>query len=60
MPTTLAVFAQKDMFEEAERYDVVDCIECGCCSYLCPARIPLVQLLRYAKAQVLARKKKAA
>ena len=60
LPTTLAVFAQRDMFEEAERHDVVDCIECGCCSYLCPARIPLVQLLRYAKAEVLARKKKAA
>ncbi|UCD71664.1 MAG: electron transport complex subunit RsxC, partial [Syntrophobacterales bacterium] len=60
MPTILAVFAQRDMFEEADSYDVADCIECGCCSYACPARIPLVQLLRYAKAEVLARKKKAA
>ena len=60
MPTILAVFAQRDMLEEAERYDVVDCIECGCCSYVCPARIPLVQLLRYAKAEVLARRKRAA
>jgi electron transport complex protein RnfC len=60
MPTVLAVFAQRDLFEEAERYDVVDCIECGCCNYVCPAKIPLVHLLRYAKAEVLARKKKAA
>jgi electron transport complex protein RnfC len=60
MPTILAVFAQRDMFEEADRYDVADCIECGCCSYVCPARIPLVQMLRYAKAEVLARRKKAA
>jgi electron transport complex protein RnfC len=60
LPTVLAVFAQRDMFDEAERYDVVDCIECGCCNYVCPARIPLVQLLRYAKAEVLARRKRAA
>ena len=60
MPTILAVFAQRDMFDEAERYDVIDCIECGCCNYGCPARIPLVQLLRYAKAEILARRKKAA
>ena len=60
MPTILAVFAQRDMFDEADRYDVIDCIECGCCSYVCPARIPMVQLLRYAKAEVLARRKKAA
>jgi electron transport complex protein RnfC len=60
MPTVLAVFAQRDMFDEAERYDVGDCIECGCCNYVCPARIPLVQLLRYAKAEVLARRKGAA
>ena len=60
MPTVLAVFAQRDLFEEADRYDVADCIECGCCNYVCPAKIPLVHLLRYAKAEVLARKKKAA
>jgi electron transport complex protein RnfC len=59
MPTTLGVFAQLDMFEEAERYDVMDCIECGCCNYVCPANIPLVQLLRYAKAEILTRKKAA-
>jgi len=60
VPTLIAVFAQRDMFEEAARYDVADCIECGCCNYVCPAEIPLVQLLRYAKAEVLARRKKAA
>ena len=25
-----------------------DCMECGCCSYICPARIPLVELVRQA------------
>jgi electron transport complex protein RnfC len=29
-----------------------DCITCGCCSYICPANIPLVQLVARAKAQL--------
>ena len=26
-----------------------DCLECGCCSYICPARIPLLELVRQAR-----------
>ena len=25
-----------------------DCIQCGCCSYICPAGIPLIELVRQA------------
>ena len=28
---------------------VMDCIECGSCNYICPARLPLVQAFRTAK-----------
>ena len=28
----------------------MECIGCGCCSFICPAKIPLVQHFRYAKA----------
>jgi electron transport complex protein RnfC len=27
----------------------MDCFECGSCSYVCPAAIPLVQYFRVAK-----------
>jgi electron transport complex protein RnfC len=27
----------------------MDCIECGCCAYTCPAEIPLVQSFRRGK-----------
>lgn len=27
-----------------------DCLECGCCSYICPSHIPLVDLIRQARA----------
>jgi len=28
-------------------------MECGCCAYVCPASIPLVQLMRMGKAQMM-------
>ena len=31
-----------------------DCIECGCCSYICPARIPLLERVRQAR-EILAK-----
>jgi electron transport complex protein RnfC len=36
-------------FDEALRTGLLDCIECGCCSYVCPARIKLVQRFRDGK-----------
>ena len=36
---------------EAER--VYDCIECGCCSFTCPAGIPLLDMIRISKAEVM-------
>ena len=32
-----------------ENYKVNICMECGCCSYVCPARRPLVQNSKIAK-----------
>jgi electron transport complex protein RnfC len=39
--------------EELEANAVQDCIECGCCLYSCPARIPLLDVIRQAKGEVL-------
>jgi electron transport complex protein RnfC len=33
-------------------YHIMDCIECGSCSYVCPSNIPLVQRFRVAKAML--------
>lgn len=35
--------------EEAKRYGLMDCVECGTCAYICPARIKLVQHFRIGK-----------
>lgn len=58
LPTRLSHFAQHGMWDEAEDYNALDCIECGSCSFVCPSKIPLVQRIRLAKSQILARRKK--
>ena len=60
MPGILSVQIENQRFELAEEWHVTDCIECGCCSYGCPAHRPLVQLMRRAKGEIIARRKAAA
>ncbi len=57
VPTKLAQAAKHRNIELAERYNILGCVETGCCGYICPANIPLVQLIRMGKAMVLAQKK---
>ncbi len=35
--------------ELLEKYKVNVCMECGCCAYICPARRPLVQVMKLSK-----------
>ncbi|MCL2075765.1 MAG: electron transport complex subunit RsxC [Betaproteobacteria bacterium] len=49
-------------FAKVINYNINECIECGCCSYVCASSIPLVQYFRFAKDEIrtAARKKEAA
>ncbi|MEW7985535.1 MAG: electron transport complex subunit RsxC [Candidatus Thiodiazotropha sp.] len=50
-PSMLGQLAAKRRYDEmALDYHLNDCFECGCCSYVCPSNIPLVQYFRIAKA----------
>ncbi|MEW8200807.1 MAG: electron transport complex subunit RsxC [Candidatus Thiodiazotropha endolucinida] len=50
-PSMLGQLAAKRKYDEmAHDYHLNDCFECGCCSYVCPSNIPLVQYFRIAKA----------
>jgi electron transport complex protein RnfC len=60
-PSQLGLLANKDQVETmVEDYHLMDCFECGSCSYVCPAHIPLVQHFRAAKALVRKKKETAA
>ena len=43
---------KEDRIGRLEKYKVMLCIECGCCSYVCPANRPLVQNNRLAKGEL--------
>ncbi len=59
LPNMISVCAEQLAFAESEQYHPFDCIECGCCSYVCPSYRPLVQMIRYAKTEVRSLKQKA-
>lgn len=49
-PSELGLLATKRQYDVMEEtYHLNDCFECGCCSYVCPSNIPLVQYFRIAK-----------
>lgn len=50
-PSMLGMLAGKRQYDTmATKYNLFDCFECGCCSFVCPSNIPLVQYFRIAKA----------
>jgi len=52
-PYLLNRLSRQGKTAELEENMVQDCIECGCCLYSCPANIPLLDTIRYSKAQVI-------
>lgn len=61
VPTQLMKFVKFDNLTEAENWGILDCVECGCCQYSCPAKILLVHWIRLGKNKIinLRRQKKA-
>ncbi len=57
-PNMIAKEARLGKWDLADKYGARDCFECGCCSYVCPARIPHVGYVRKAKAELAAAAKK--
>ena len=51
-PYLLMTQAEKAMYDELEENSVMDCMECGSCSYTCPSARPLLDYIRLGKAEV--------
>jgi len=46
----LVRFLEAGQYEEAaDNYDLLSCIECGLCSFVCVSRIPIFQYIKLAK-----------
>lgn len=57
-PALLAVAVEAGDYREAEKIGLLDCIECGTCSFVCPAHRQLVQKFRVGKQILRALKQK--
>lgn len=51
MPCLINLASEKGLWEEAKKSGALDCIECGVCSFVCPARRNLVQSIKRAKVE---------
>ncbi len=51
-PYLLMTLSLKGLFERAEKERITDCMECGSCSYTCPAYRPLLDYIRLGKSTV--------
>lgn len=51
-PAELGLLARRAEYQVMhEKYHLDHCLECGCCNYVCPSRIPLVEQFRAARMQ---------
>ncbi|MEW6082036.1 MAG: electron transport complex subunit RsxC [Bacillota bacterium] len=57
-PNFIGTFAEAGRYAQAEDWGAMDCFECGVCAYVCPSKRPLIQFVRFAKADILARRRK--
>jgi electron transport complex protein RnfC len=55
-PSYLGLYIEKGHYEDAKAYNLMDCFECGSCTFVCPANRPMVQWVKKAKKE-LAKKK---
>ncbi|HOO98868.1 MAG TPA: electron transport complex subunit RsxC [Bacteroidales bacterium] len=52
-PFLLMTLTEKELFERAEKERITDCMECGSCSFICPANRPLLDYIRLGKSTVI-------
>jgi len=52
MPVFMYQFERTGMLADLEKANVMDCIECGACAYICPGRLHLVQTFRTGKQKI--------
>ncbi|MDD5748827.1 MAG: electron transport complex subunit RsxC [Actinomycetota bacterium] len=58
MPYAFGAFADMSMWQKLDECHIDDCVECGCCAYVCPTKNPLVQLVKVGKEGVVRYRKK--
>ncbi|MDD3340334.1 MAG: electron transport complex subunit RsxC [Lachnospiraceae bacterium] len=58
VPSQLATFSNHYDEEKFLKFDGMECCECGCCSFSCPAKRPLTQSIKSMRRTILANRRK--
>lgn len=58
MPTTLDLYSRKNDLDTLIKMNILNCMECGSCTYVCPSKRYLVQSIRMGKQRITARRAK--
>lgn len=58
IPSRLADFAARGDKESFQKWNGMECCECGCCSFVCPAKRQLTQQIKSMRKMVLADRRK--
>ena len=59
IPTRIATLAEYDLLDDADKLGILDCMECGTCTYICPSNRNLVHWIKFGKLGVMEARKKA-
>ncbi len=59
MPLNIRQAVENNDLNEMKKLHIQDCILCGCCSYICPAKIPLLDYCKIGKYELTKQSKKA-
>jgi electron transport complex protein RnfC len=50
-PNEIGIYVEAGRARDTSQFGLFECFECGCCAFVCPAKRPLVQFIRLAKAK---------
>ena len=52
LPSHLSRICEAQDMDEMKKSTILDCFECGCCTYVCPSKRPIVQHVKWGKAEL--------
>lgn len=58
MPNMIGIYAERGNWDGAEKWNAMDCFECGSCAYVCPSKRPIVDWVRQAKRAINDRRRR--
>ena len=57
VPSNISIACENEDWDAALEYDIQECMECGCCAYICPAKRKIVHQVKFGKAEIAKRDK---